>query len=115
MTKKDLKKAKQQAISKYREEVGSISRKDRNIPITNKEWEAIQAGAISENALKKILDNTDIDVLRQLAMPKTTKEISSAKINRIKALGSSNYTIDEIARKLGVSKSTVTKYLKGDV
>lgn len=113
MSKKDLKKAKQQAISKYREEVGSISRKDRNIPITDKEWEAIQAGAISENTLKKILDNTDIDVLRQLAMPKTTKEISSAKINRIKALGSSNYTIDEIARKLGVSKSTVTKYLKG--
>lgn len=113
MKPKDLKKAKQQAISKYRDEVGSIARRDRSIPITENEWKAIQAGAVSENILKKILDNTDIDVLRQLATPKTTKELSTAKINRIKALSGSNYTIEEIARKLGVSSSTVTKYLKG--
>ena len=113
MSKKDLKKAKQQAISKYRDEVGSIARRDRSIPITESEWKAIQAGAVSENVLKKILDNTDIDVLRQLATPKATKELSAAKVNRIKALSGSNYTIDEIAKKLGVSASTVNKYLKG--
>lgn len=113
MSKKDLKKAKQQAISKYRDEVGSIARRDRSIPITDSEWKAIQAGAVSENVLKKILDNTDIDVLRQLATPKATKELSAAKVNRIKALSGSNYTIDEIAKKLGVSASTVNKYLKG--
>lgn len=113
MSKKDLKKAKQQAISKYRDEVGSIARRDRSIPITENEWKAIQAGAVSENVLKKILDNTDIDVLRQLATPKATKELSAAKVNRIKALSGSNYTIDEIAKKLGVSASTVNKYLKG--
>ena len=112
--KKDLKKASQQALTKAREEVGSISRRDRNIVITDKEWEAIQAGAISESILKRILNNADPDTLRQKAMPKETSVLTPAKINRIKAM-SASYTIQQIADKLGVSKSTVSKYLKGDV
>ena len=108
---KDIKKDSQRALSKYREEVGSISRKDRNIQITDKEWEAIQAGAISESKLKRILNNSDPDSLRQRAMPKTSVNISQAKINRIKAM-SASYTVAQIADKLGISTSTVSKYLK---
>ena len=107
------KKASQRALSKYREEVGSVSRRDRNIVITDREWEAIQAGAISENKLKRILDNTDVDSLRQRATPRTTTTLNEAKIGRIKAMQASNYTLSEIAAKLGVSTSTVSKYLKG--
>ena len=113
ISKKDEKKLNQQALTKYRQEVGGVSRRERNIDITDKEWEAIQAGAISENKLKKILDNTDIDKLRERATPKTTVNLSSAKINQIKFMSNSNYTTKEIADKLGVSPSTVTKYLKG--
>ena len=109
----DVKKASQQALTKYRQEVGSISRSDRSIKITDKEWEAIQAGAVSESTLIKILNNTDIDRLRELATPRTTTTLSSVKVNRIKALSDSNYSINEIAKKLGVSSSTVSKYLKG--
>lgn len=109
----DIKKASQQALSKARNELNSVSRRDRSIKITDKEWEAIQAGAVSENVLKKILDNTDVDNLRERATPRTTNTLSSAKINRIKALNASNYTLGEIAQKLGVSTSTVSKYLKG--
>lgn len=113
ISKKDEKKLNQQALTKYRQEVGGVSRRERNIDITDKEWEAIQAGAISENKLKKILDNTDIDKLRERATPKTTVNLSTAKINQIKSMANSNYTTKEIADKLGVSPSTVTKYLKG--
>ena len=113
MPTKDVKKASQQALTKYRQEVGSVSRKDRSIKITDKEWEAIQAGAISETKLKKILNNTDADSLRERAMPKTTKTITTAQMNRIKALSSSGKTNAEIAAALGVSASTVSKYLKG--
>lgn len=113
MPTKDVKKASQQALIKYRQEVGSVSRKDRSIKITDKEWEAIQAGAISETKLKKILNNTDADSLRERAMPKTTKTITTAQINRIKALSNSGKTNAEIAAALGVSASTVSKYLKG--
>lgn len=110
----DVKKAGQQALTKYRSELGSVSRRKRNIDITDREWEAIQKGAISESTLNKILNNTDIDKLREKAMPKTTKELSKAKINRIKAMSSSNYSLSEIADKLGISPSTVSKYLKGE-
>ena len=108
----DLKKTSQQALTKYRNEVGSVSRKKRSILITDREWEAIQAGAISENKLKQILDNTDVDSLRQRATPRTTSTLSTAKINRIKAMSNSNYSLSEIANALGVSPTTVSNYLK---
>ena len=112
MKPSDEKKARQQAITKYRTEVGSVTRRKRNIDITDREWEAIQKGAISENNLKKILNNTDIDVLRERATPRTTKSLSTAQVNRAKAMASSNYTLEQIAAKLGVSTSTVSNYLK---
>lgn len=64
MTKAEIKKASQQALSKARNSVGA---KRTSIDITDKEWEAIQAGAISENKLTQILNNTNIDVVRQKA------------------------------------------------
>lgn len=114
LTKSEIKKASQIAIEASRIEVGAVSRKKRNIEITDREWEAIQAGAISENKLTKILNNTDIDKLRELATPKGTKEPSKAKINKIQQMRASNYTIEEIAKACGVSPSTVSKYLKGE-
>lgn len=111
--KGDEKKARQRAISKYRQEVGSVKRRDRNIEITDREWEAIQAGAVSENTLKLILNNTDVDKLRARATPRNTTTLSTTKANRAKAMAASNYTLEEIAKKLGVSASTVSKYLKG--
>lgn len=109
----DVKKASQQALTKYRQEVGSVSRRDRNIQITDNEWKAIQAGAISESKLKKILNNADIDELRQRATPRQTKSMTQSQINRAKAMSSSNFTLQQIADALGVSTSTVSKYLKG--
>ena len=111
--KKDTKKVGTQALTKYREEYGSVSRRDRNIKITDREWEAIQAGAISETKLKQILDNADVDDLRQRATPRTVNTLSSAQVARIKAYANSNYSIAEIAKKMGKSPSTISKYMKG--
>lgn len=113
MKSADKKKVGQQALSKYRDEVGSVSRRDRNIQITDREWEAIQAGAISEAKLIRILNNTDVSALRERAMPRATTTLSTAKVNKIKAMSNSNFTIEQIADSLGCSKSTVQKYLKG--
>lgn len=107
----DIKKASQQALTKYRQQVGTISRKDRAIKITDRAWEAIQAGAISEARLTKILKYTDIDSLRERATPRTTIALSPAKVNRIKSMSASNLSISQIANALGVSTSTVYKYL----
>ena len=112
MKKGDINKVAQQALTKYRNEVGSVSRKNRNIEITDREWEAIQAGAISSTQLKKILNNTDIDKLRERATPRTATTLSTAKINKIKSMQNSGYTLAQIAKATGVSTSTVSNYLK---
>lgn len=109
----DEKKLRQQTLTRYRNEVGSIKRRDRSIEITDREWEAIQSGAVRKSTLRSILNNTDVDNLRQRAMPKARTELSATKINKIKSMSGSNYSLSEIAKSLGVSTSTVSKYLKG--
>ena len=109
MTPSELKKAKNQALMEARLKVGS---KRNPIDITDREWEAIQAGAISENKLMQILNHTDLDKLRERATPRARTELSSAKVARIKALKASGYTIDEIAQAVGVSSSTVVKNME---
>ena len=113
LTKGDIKKLRQRSISKYRQEVGSVSRSKRSINISDKQWEAIQAGAISETKLKQILNNTDIDQLRQRATPRSSTQLSQAKINKIKAMSASNYTLKQIADDMDLPTSTVYSYLKG--
>ena len=108
MTNAEIKKAGQQALTSARVKVGA---KREPIKLTDKEWEAIQAGAISENKLKQIINNVNIDELRQRATPRTTTSLSSAKISKISSMNASGYSIAEIAQALGVSTLTVSKYL----
>ena len=111
MSAGDIKKASQQALTKYRNAVGA---KRQLINITDREWEAIQAGAISENTLTKILNNADMDDVRQKATPHSYNTLSTAKINKIKNMqASDNYSLSQIANAVGCSTSTVSKYLKG--
>lgn len=108
MTKGEIKKANQQALTAARNSVGA---KREPIQITDREWEAIQAGAISENRLTQIINNVDTDKLRQRATPRATTTLSAAKVNKIASMNASGYTTAEIAEALGVSASTVSKYL----
>lgn len=112
LSKADLKKVQTMALQSGRQSVNSIRRKDRNIEITDREWEAIQAGAITKTKLRDILNNTDISKLRERATPKTNgPTLSDAKVNRIKAMSASGRTLEQIAAALNVSPSTVDKYL----
>lgn len=109
MTKSEIKKVSQQALTQARATVGA---KRESIQITDREWEAIQAGAISENKLTQIINNTDLDSLRQRATPRATTTLSGAKQAKISSMSASGYTTAEIAEALGVSANTVSKYLK---
>ena len=107
MTKDEIKKVSNKALLNARLKVGS---KRTPIDVTEREWEAIQAGAISENVLTKILRNADIDKIRQYATPRAAKELGSAQIARINSMKANGRTTAEIAQALGISTSTVTKY-----
>ncbi len=108
MSKAEIKKASQQELTKARIQVGA---ERKPIEVTDREWEAIQSGAVSENQLTKMLNHVDIDSLRQRATPRTTIKLSAAKIAKISAMASSGYTTFDIAKALGISTSTVSKYL----
>lgn len=108
MTKAEIKKAGQRALKQAREQIGA---KRVTIDITDDEWKAIQAGAISESKLNRIIKHTDVDKLRQLATPKSSKELTNAQINRAKALANNGYTNAQIAEMMGKSPSTISKYI----
>lgn len=108
MDKDDIKKLKGRALSEARIKVGA---KKQQIVLSDKEWEAVQAGAISTNMMNKIINNADLDALKKQAMPRTNKVMSTSKIARAKALDRNGYTLAEIADALGVSVSTVQSVL----
>ena len=109
---KDVKKIKQQEMTKARNEIGTVPRKERMPDITDKQWEAIQSNAIGSSKLMQILKNTDSEKLYERAMPKDSKKLTTAQISRIKAMINSNrFTASEIALKMHVSVSTIQSYM----
>jgi DNA-binding CsgD family transcriptional regulator len=108
MSYEESKKEKGKALQSARRQVGALKEK---IKITDKEWEAIQANAISPTKLKKILDNADMDVVRDLATPKNKIALSDSKKALIRAYANSGHTLEEIAEALGISTSTVSGVL----
>lgn len=108
MTKKEIKKMKGMAIVEARRRTGAGKQR---INITDIEWEAIQAGAISRNKLKAILDNSDLDVVKKFATPRTASVMIPVKVARAQAMLSAGYTQAEIASALGVPVSTLNSAL----
>lgn len=108
MEKEEVKKIKQKALTEARNKLGA---KRTTVDVTDDEWEAIEAGAISPNKLSQILQNTDTAVIREKATPKAKNTLSEAKVNKLKCMVASGYSNAEIAEALGISPSTVTKYL----
>lgn len=104
--KKEIKKVSSVEMQRARDSVGASGRKSK-VTFTDKEWEAVQAGAISDNMLTKFLNSSDSDEIVKRAMPKTTSVMSSAKTSKAKAMLRSGYTYKEIAQACGVAESTV--------
>jgi DNA-binding CsgD family transcriptional regulator len=113
MDKDEAKKVKAQTLEEARSRVGAVSRKQRNIVITDREWEAIQAGAISNNKLSQILRNTDEKAIKERATPKNKPAMTAAKVARAKSLLKMGYTQAEVADYLNVSVSTINKQVNG--
>ena len=103
-----LKKVKAQALNDARARVGASKQK---ITLTPAEWNAVQAGAISNNMLTRILENADLDQIKQLATPRTATVMLPAKVARAKAMMAAGYTQAEVAEQLGVPTSTLNSAL----
>ena len=100
----EIKKLKAQALAEARSRTGA---QKQRITLTDSEWGAIQAGAISNNKLTQILDHADLDQIKQLATPKSRLLMTSAKQTRALAMLASGHTQAEVADALGVSLTTL--------
>jgi DNA-binding NarL/FixJ family response regulator len=109
MDKDVLKKVKSDALTEARKRTGAYK---NLIPITQAEWDAIQAGAVSPSMLTDILKNTDPKVYRELSTPKSHLLMTSTKTSRAKAMLMNGYTQAEVAEQLGVSLTTLKTALK---
>lgn len=106
LSSKELQKIKSRALRAARDTV--YEGKTRYRPdITEKEWAAIQAGAVSPSKAKSILEAADSEQVKSYATPRKTKAISDTKKARIKALKNKGMTAAEIAEATGVSISSV--------
>lgn len=108
--KDEISKIRRAAINDARVATGASGKRTR-ITISDGEWTAIQAGAISDTTLSEILRYAEPKTVRERATPRATTQLSQARINRIRALVNSGHTNSEIAEALGISTSAVSKYL----
>jgi DNA-binding CsgD family transcriptional regulator len=107
----ELKKLTYLAIAEARARTGAGKEK---IVITEKEWAAIQAGALAPTKLDSILTHADLDSVKDLAAPRVEIKMTSAKETRARSMYALGYTQSEIADQLGVSLTTLkTAFLGG--
>lgn len=110
MDKAEVSKLKSLALEESRARYGA--RKER-IQITPNQWSAIQAGAFSNSKLKRILDNADMDRVKELATPRSKPLMTSAYKARANAMLAAGATQAEVAASLGVSLTTLKTSLSG--
>lgn len=109
LDKEEERKLRDRLTKKAREACGAAR---YTIPITDKEWEAIQAGALSHTKVAKILDRADPEAIKQRATPRKQFEWTQAKQNIAKAMANSGWTTAQIAERIGASTSAVSKFLE---
>lgn len=85
------------------------------ITINDREWEAIQAGALSTSRLNEILNHVDEGRIRELATPRERKaSLSGSQIERARQMLAQGHTQSEVAQSLGVSTTVLLDQLYGN-
>lgn len=108
MDKDKEKELRYQLLEKARVNVGA--HKNR-IEFTQSEWDAVQAGAISDSKLSEMLDHANMKTVRELATPRTRLLMTTARTTRAKSMLALGYTRSQVADQLGVSISTLDNSL----
>ena len=110
MDEETITKIKNQALAEARIRTGANKHR---ISISQEEWNAIQAGAISNSKLEDILNNTDLDSVKALATPKVEIKMTSTKRQRGITMLNAGYTQAEAADALGVDVKTLMASING--
>jgi len=106
--KEDDKKYRDRFLKKARIACGA---QREPINISDREWEAIQNGALTHTKVSKIFERTDPESIKQRATPRKEFEWNSVRQRLAYTMANSGYTISEIAERLGTSTTTISKFL----
>lgn len=98
------KKVERQALAYARARLGL---KQPTITISDRQWDAIQSGAVSASRLRDILGYADEKRVMELAMPKHNPVMTTAITARAKAMLAAGATNADVAAALGISPSTL--------
>lgn len=91
------------AVNGYKHE------KRYKIELTDKEWEAIQAGAISDTQFKRVIRYSDTSELKKRALPRANTGMLASQKARARMLLNNGYAPSVVASELGVSLDTLRK------
>lgn len=98
------KKVERQALAGARARLGL----DKTvIDITDRQWDAIQAGGVSASKLREILGYAKPERITELSMPRKNTVMTSAVSARARAMLAAGATNAEVAASLGISSSTL--------
>jgi len=118
MTPQEEKRAGTQALEAARRRLGipprqtKDGRPGREIVITDREWEAIQAGAISESRLAEILRESNETRVRQLATPRDQQmTITPTLESRAREMLANGATRADVASLLGIPVNVLVERL----
>lgn len=111
LSSEEYKKISRQAIAAARLRTGA-SRKESLIELTDRQWEAIQAGALSASAMEAVVRYSDMEKLSERAMPKANTAVSANVAMRAKAMARNGATTSEVADALGISTNTVLELVR---
>lgn len=104
-----LKKLKGRTLNEKRDVTGANKKR---VTFTDREWEAVQAGAVHDTFLKDLLRNADSKQVKQMAMPRTKTSMTPARKQRIQTMLSLGYTQADVANMLDISVSSVQDVAK---
>jgi len=110
MEPEDVKKEQTRALNDARIRTGAYKNR---VNITQDEWNAIQAGAISTHKLTRILNNADTENVKKLAVPKFQPKMTNSKIATAQRMLDLGYTQQEVADHLGVGLTTLKDSING--
>ena len=104
-----LKKLKGRTLNEKRLVTGAVKQR---VKFTDREWEAVQAGAVHDSFLNDLLRNADSKQVKQLSMPRTKPVISAARKSRVQQMLNLGYTQADVANMLDISVSAVQDIVK---
>jgi hypothetical protein len=113
LDKDDVRKIRYQSLEDARIQTGAAKQRigTDTVPFLQREWDAIQAGAVSSTMLREILSNSNMDRVKELATPRSRSSLTPGQLALARTMRNSGRGLSEIADALGIPRSTIADNL----